>query len=265
MTVWLNGRLIAADSARIDPADRGFTLGDGLFETIRVAAGRAPHLRRHLARLADGARLLAMPPPPGEPEIDAAVLAVLAADGIADGQLRITLTRGPAPRGVLPPAEPAPTLLITAGPALPPQPARIVLATATRRNEHSPLCRIKSLNYLDNIIARQEAAGRGADDALLLNTAGRIAESTMSNLFLLLDGELVTPPVRDGALPGIARGLLLDRAGAAERAISVEDLGRAEALLLSNSLGLRPVVALDGADCPQGATALAARLTEACR
>lgn len=140
MKVWLNGALVPAEEARIDPADRGFTLGDGLFETIRVAAGRPRHLDRHLARLAGGAADLGIPLPMGELEIAAGIASLLAETGVAEASVRLTLTRGPAPRGLLLPDAPRPTLLATAAPASPPPvPARAVIARSTCRNELSPL------------------------------------------------------------------------------------------------------------------------------
>jgi len=250
MMLWLDGRLVDRAEARIDPADRGFTLGDGLFETIRAEAGHAAYLDRHLKRLKEGAQMLGIPLGWPDAAIEAAIAALLAAEGLRDAALRLTLTRGPGPRGIVPPAEPQPTLMITAGPLPPPAgPARLVIATITRRNEMSPLARLKTLNYLDNILARREAAERGADDAILLNTVGRVAEATAANLFVLRDGVWVTPPIEDGALPGIARGLLLEQ-GAVERSLEPADLATAEAAFLSNSLGLRPVAEIDGRPLP---------------
>jgi len=245
MILWLNGALCPAGAAGIDPGDRGFTLGDGVFETIAVQGGRPCHLPRHLARLREGLGVLHIPEPSFA--IAEAMAAVLSANGLQDAVLRLTVSRGAGPRGVLPRGGMTPTVLITAAarPA-PAGPARLVIAQGTRRNEFSPLSRIKSLNYLDNILARQEAAARGADDALLLNTAGHLAEATAANLFLRLDGALVTPPPGDGALPGIARSLLLERAGAEERRLSPADLARADSGFLSNSLGLRPIAAIEG-------------------
>lgn len=249
--VWLNGRLLPAGEARIDPADRGFTLGDGLFETIRVAGGAARHLDRHLARLADGAALLGLPLPHDATALVAAAVALLAAqdqgDGLAEGVLRITLTRGAGARGVLPPADAVPTLLMTLAPAPPPAgPVEAVVARTTRRNEHSPLSRVKSLNYLDSILARREAATRGAGEALLLNGAGRLAESSVANLFIVRDGRLLTPPVAEGALPGIRRALILERGDAGEAPLSIADLLGAGEAFLTNSLGLRPLLRVDG-------------------
>ncbi|WP_341989818.1 aminotransferase class IV [Azorhizobium sp. AG788] len=244
MRVWLNGALLDADDARIAPGDRGFTLGDGLFETLAVRAGTISRLPAHLARLAAGAQVLGLPLPAFDlPQIAAALLQ---ANGWSDAVLRLTVTRGVGPRGVLPPDQPSPTVLVTAAPmAAPGGPARLVTATVTRRNEHSPLSRIKSLNYLDNILARQEAHTLGADDALLLNTQGRLAESTIANVFLVLDGTLVTPPLGEGALPGVMRAEVLAH-GAVERPVSVADLQAASEIFLTSSLGVRSVHELAG-------------------
>ena len=247
MTLWLNGTLVGAEAARIEPGDRGFTLGDGLFETIRYAEGRAVRIDRHLARLRHGAAFLGIPLGQSDAELAAGLDAVVAAQLLTTAAIRITLTRGPGPRGLLPPPVPAPTLVIAAAPLAPPAPpAQAVIATGTRRNEASPLSRLKTLNYLDNILARREALERGADEAILLNTRGQVAEASAANLFILVDGVLKTPPVGDGALPGIARGVLIERCGAIEASLSPDDLAQASAVFLSNSLGLRPVAAIEG-------------------
>lgn len=251
MTVWLNGALLSAATARIDPTDRGFTLGDGVFETIGVTGGRACHLSRHLLRLRGGLAVLGMTLAWSDAALEAAVEEILAANGLTEAAIRLTVSRGPAPRGVLPPPASDPTVLMTAGP-LPKTatPARAMICAVTRRNEFSPLSRIKSLNYLDAILARQEAAERGADEALLLNTQGVLAEASAANLFVLKDGVLMTPPASDGALPGVARALLIENCGAAEVRMHASDLFAAEAVFLSNALGLREVVVLD--DRPLG-------------
>ena len=238
--VWLNGTLLDASVARIDPADRGFTLGDGVFETIRAVGGVPAHLERHFARMRNGAGVLGIAVPFGDDALFDALGSVLRENGLADAALRLTLTRGPAARGVLPVGDGRPTVLISAG-ALPGvlPPARVIVAQRTRRNEFSPLSRIKSLNYLDNVLARQEAAELAADDALLLNSRGDLAEATAANVFLCVDGRWVTPPEVDGAMPGIARGLLLAAGAAVEEHISADAVTRTEAGFLVNSLGTR--------------------------
>lgn len=243
---WLNGQLLAAGEARIDPADRGFTLGDGLFETIRVQGRAAVWLDRHLARLAEGSAVLGIPTCFDDAALAQACAAVIVAEGIEAGVLRLTVSRGVGPRGVLPPAAPSPTVLIAGHAGLSPQRAvALVVARGTCRNQASPLSRVKSLNYLDAVLARREAAERGADDAVMLNTAGRVAETTIANLFARIDGVWATPPVAEGALPGIMRAEVLTRLGAAERPLSVADLQRAEALLLTNALSIRAAARLE--------------------
>lgn len=248
MKVWLNGILVDAERATIAASDRGFTLGDGVFETIKALGGHALRLEGHWARLEQGARLLRLPLPLDRAGLENAVAQVLAANGLDDAALRLTISRGPGQRGLLPPVPCTPTVLLSAGP-LPPAlgPARAVIAREVRRNAHSPLARVKALSYLDNILARLEAQERGADDALLLNTEGRLAESTIANLFAVLaDGTLVTPPVAEGALPGVRRAALLAELGAEERPLPPEALADAREAFLSNALSIRPLVAVDG-------------------
>ena len=248
MKLWLGTRIIPQEEASISPLDRGFTLGDGLFETLRVAGGTVLRVEAHLARLAAGARVLGLPLP--ALDLAAALTTTAEANAITDGALRLTVSRGVGPRGVLPPAEPAPTLVITAAPLPPPAaPARLVIVERTRRNEFSPLAQVKSLNYLDNILARQEAAARGADDGVLLNTREGVAETSIANLFAVLDGALVTPPLDAGVLPGIMRAAVLAK-GAAERPLSAADLARAEEIFLTSALGIRSVAALEGRELP---------------
>jgi branched-chain amino acid aminotransferase len=239
----LNGKILDAATARIDPSDRGLTLGDGLFETIALRKGKLRRLPAHLARLRLGCAVLGISLNYDDPGLDSLMARVAEANQMADGVLRVTVTRGPGARGLVPAPDAKPTVLVTAAPAPPhPAPARVIVATVTRRNEHSPLSRIKSLNALDNILARNEAVQAGADDALLLNTQGRLAESTVANVFLLVDGGLITPPVEDGAMPGVARADVIRLAKAEERPVTGELLARASEIFLSNALGIRPVI-----------------------
>ena len=257
--VWLNGAVSKQGVARIDPTDRGFTLGDGIFETVRARNGIPLYPSLHLARLRCGAEALGIHLDATDEILAGAMQDVLAANALQDAALRLTVTRGPAPRGVLPSGTCRPTLLISAGvlPA-PATPARLIVCKSTRRNEHSPLSRIKSLNYLDSILARREAAARQADDAILLNTAGTAAEASAASLVLLADGRAVTPRVTDGALPGIARGLLLQAGWISEAVVPVSMLAIAEAALLVNALGSRAVASIDGMELDHDHPALLA-------
>lgn len=246
MTIWLNGRLQDAAEARIDPADRGLLLGDGLFETLRVADGAPRRLAAHLARMRAGAEVIGLAIPLTDAQIAAAMAEVIAATATTAGSLRLTVTRGTGPRGLLPPKQPQPMVMLTAG-GLPPQtPAHLIVAQSTRRNEHSPLSRLKSLNYLDNVLARMEAERAGADDALMLNTAGRVAESTVANVFWAKDGRLFTPPLSEGVLPGVRRAAIMAALNAQERPVFADELRGADEVFLSNSLSVRQVATLDG-------------------
>ena len=257
--IWLNGMLTTVDAARIDPADRGLLLGDGVFETLAVADGRPLRLAAHLARLRAGAAVIGLPAPLSDEQFAAAMADLLTASGKIAGSLRLTLTRGVGPRGLPPPAEPKPTIMLTTGGLPPETPAHLIVAQSTRRNEHSPLARIKSLNYLDNILARMEAQRAGADDALVLNTAGRVAESSAACLFWVKDGGLFTPPIAEGALPGVRRAAIIAALGAVERPVAADELRGADEIFLANSLSVRQVASLDGRPVGWGGGGVAER------
>ncbi len=243
---WLNGRLTTLDDARIDPRDRGFTLGDGVFETLAVRDGVPVHLEAHLARLEQGAAVLGLRCPYAAAD---AVAALLAHAGPGCASLRITLTRGPGARGLVLPDPAAPTLLAVLGAAAPARDrVRAVVCQSTRRNALSPLSRIKSLNYLDAIVARAEAAGRGAEDAVMLNTDGAVACACAANVVALFGEVLLTPPVAEGALPGIVRAVLMRRGLVAEERLLPAALLAAQAVFLTNSLGIAQVSSLDGVE-----------------
>ena len=227
--------------------DRGLLLGDGLFETLLVEAGEPQRLEAHLDRLAAGCAVLGLPAP-DRAEAEAELRRAIAGQG---GRLavRLTLTAGSGGRGLDRPAELRPRLFATAAPSAPPAtPARLHLAR-TRRNEGSPAARLKSLAYLDNVLAREEARAAGADEAVMLNSRGEVACAAAANIFWLAGGRLFTPALDCGVLAGIVRGVLLDRAGeigveAAVARAGPEALERAEAVVLTNSLiGVRPVAA----------------------
>jgi branched-chain amino acid aminotransferase len=253
--VWHQGALRPIEAVRIDPTDRGFTLADGLFETMRARDGRVLRLERHWARLSEGARLLDIPLPLDAPGLAAAARELLLANGFARGEaaLRLTLTRGPGPRGLLPPERPTPTLLLAGFPAPEPAPpVRAVLVKGVRRNELSPASRIKSLAYLDQLLALREAVAAGGEEALLCNTAGRLACASTANLFLVVEGRVWTPSVGEGALPGVTRAVLLERARAqgifaVEAEVPRHLLARAEEIFTTNALrGIRAVASVDG-------------------
>ncbi len=250
MTFWLNGEF-RNDCEAIDIADRGFLLGDGVFETLLLRNGAPAFLDVHFARLNEGLRALQIdtPPPADAGGILRSLIAKKNIQG--DASARITISRGPAGRGVVFPdaSEARATILITiqAAPVSKPEaqgPLRLKVSSFTRA-ETSVSARCKTLNYLDNILARNEALAGGVDDAFMLNSHGRIACASSANVFLIdQHGIVVTPPVEEGALPGIVRGLLL-KAGAEtgldirEDLIEEPTLKEGQVFLTNSLMGLR--------------------------
>lgn len=202
--------------------------GYGLFETVRVQGGAARWLPLHHARLAAGCAFLGLPPPPGPDALAARLAAPLRALGAgvlhlvaADGLLR-------ARWGAAPPA--------------PEAPARIALAASVVRYAASATCRFKTLSYLDNRLLHREAEARGLFDVVARNERGRLADGGRTNVFLVRGGAVVTPPVADGALPGVARRVLLEAGLAEERSLGPEELEAAEGVFVANALrGAVPV------------------------
>ncbi|MDR3500278.1 MAG: aminotransferase class IV [Parvibaculum sp.] len=259
MIIWLNGALVNADEARIDPRDRGFLLGDGLFETLLARQGRIAFLDSHVVRLAAGGNILGIPMPASTRHLAIACGMLLEANGLMNAArvaLRITLTRGPGPRGLLPPDDPVPTLMITAAPSPPPPAAQSAILATPRRNALSPVSRLKALPYLDNLLAREEARARGADEALLLDTSGHLACASVANVFLWEKDRLVTPAEECGILPGVTRAAILElseRLGidAVEDMIAPQRLQSADGAFLTNSLiGIMPLSRIDRRELP---------------
>jgi branched-chain amino acid aminotransferase len=216
---------------------------------MRARNGRIFRRERHLARLRGGLAALGIPaPPPLESWIDAA----LAAAGAGDARVRLTVTRGEGPPGLVPPTDVRPTVLIAVSPiadlaqaGLPP-PVALHVASG-RRNERAMSAGLKTLSYTDSVMAMLEAQRHGADDALLLDTEGHCSEATASNLFICTGGRLATPPAGCGALPGITRAVVMELAAAIgmaceERAFGLETLLAADEVFLTNSTrGAAPV------------------------
>jgi branched-chain amino acid aminotransferase/4-amino-4-deoxychorismate lyase len=246
--------------------DRGLLLGDGLFETLLCRSGELVLVEDHARRMADGAAVLGLPAP-SLADFTACALEAVAAAGLAEARaaVRVTWTAGSGGRGLDRPAAIRPRLFATAASTRVPGPARMVVATV-RRNEASPASRLKSLAYLDNVLARREALAAGADEAVMLNVAGDVACAAAANLFWIKDGVLFTPPPETGCLDGImarqvrsaVSGLGVDVRWAVCGPAMLE---QADALFLTNSLvGLRPAVL---GDDPVRSHQLVERLTAA--
>ncbi|NEU11259.1 class IV aminotransferase [Methylobacterium sp. BTF04] len=246
--LWFDGALIAGTRAPFDLTDRGLTLGDGAFDTALALDGRIVFAEAHVARLVAAAASLGFAVDPIQ--IAEAMRAV--ASAFPQAAIRTTVTRGSGPRGLAPPAEPRPMLWASAAPVAPGfafAPLRLH-PTAIRRNETSPTSRLKTLGYLDAVLAAGEARAAGFDEALFLNTRDAVACAGTGNLFALFGTRLATPPLHDGVLAGIVRGEILGSATAfgfkpEERSLTLPELLRADAVFLTNSLrGIAPVTAI---------------------
>lgn len=257
--LWVNGRLEPVSSRHVSARDRGWTLGDGVFETVRVQRGRLVLWDCHIVRLLSGARLLGVNLSWSESDITEAAHETLQANNLCDAALRLTVTRGvPAARGLLPDQNASSMLVLDAYPfsgyaeQLYASGMRAV-TSSVRRNEHTPTSRVKSLSYLDNVLARMEAERAGAHEALFLNTSGAVACASAANLFLVIRGQLTTPDLASGPLPGTVRAAVLEHLAAGvglesvERRVMPKELSFAsEAFLTSSLLAVMPLCSVDG-------------------
>ena len=253
--VYLNGSLIPRSQASISALDYGFLYGFGLFETMRAYRGRVFRLDSHLSRLASSAKMLGLPIK--APELKSAVTDTIRANKLSDARVRITVSIGEG--GIIPDPSTCgkPTVLILAGhyqayPAQVYQEGFRAVVSLIRRNSQSPLSRLKSANYLESLLARQEARAAGVDEAICLNEKGLLAEASMSNIFLVAGGRLKTPGQESGILPGITRDTVLELApqlgiSTVEDDTGLDELLQAQEAFLTNSLiEVMPLTEIDG-------------------
>ncbi|HEX4698779.1 MAG TPA: aminotransferase class IV [Actinomycetes bacterium] len=236
MKVWLDAGLLDADDARVSVFDHGLTVGDGVFESAKVVDGVAFALSRHLHRLARSAAGLGLAVP-AEGDLRAAVTATLeanAAELAAPQRLRITLTGGTGPLGS-DRGDAEPTLLVALAPLRTWAATAKVVVVPWTRNERGATAGLKTTSYAENVVALAYAHAAGGSEALLANTVGQLCEGTGSNVFLVLDGQIVTPPLSSGCLAGVSRALVLEWTGALEHELSMADLARAEEVFLTSS------------------------------
>lgn len=257
LTVWLNGAFLPADEARVSVFDRSFLYGDGLFETIRVYRNRPFLWAEHLARLHAGAALLRMRVPCCDSELTAAATELLSRNAQPESLVRLHLSRGVGRRGYSVRGADSPTLVLTQHPVTandPANPIRWHLITSSfRLLAGDPLAAAKTANKLVQILAKAEAEERGADEALLQNSDGLVAEASSSNLFWFAGDTLCTAPLHAGLLAGVTRAFVLSLAGrlgwkTEELATPASSLRSADGVFLTtSSLELVPAVSLDGA------------------
>ena len=265
MWVYLNDRIVQAERARVSVFDHGFLYGDGVFETVRVHDGRPVWLDRHLARLARSCRQIRLPVP--DKPWTAIVQKVIDRNRLDHALIRLTVSRGPWQPAdgdpVTPDTGAGPTVVLFPRPLphLTPSQRRkgvkVIIATVRRPSPRSGPVQAKTLNYLNNLLAKREAEERGAFDGLLLTTGGHVAECSMRNVFFIKDRTLYTPSLACGVLPGITRGVVLEMAQTLglqtrEGRYRPEVLYEADACFLTGSgVGILPVATIDGRPFPK--------------
>jgi len=257
MWIFLNDRFVRKEDALVSVFDHGFLYGDGVYETLRAYGGRIFMLRKHLARLRRSASLIGLDVPIGAPEWTPLLQEAMKRNALSDAYLRITISRGEGRIGLDPQLCPRPTVVVISLP-LQPYPAHLFQTGASlaivsvRRNLAAALSpQIKSLNFLNNILAKQEASRSGAFDGLMLNAEGHITECTTSNIFFVKDGCVRTPSVACGILDGITREVVLSLAR--EQEVPIEEgcytsdaVIKADECFLSNTtMEIMPVSDID--------------------
>ena len=249
MKIWVDGGLQDAESARVSALDHGLTVGDGVFETVKAERGPPFALTRHLERLARSARGLGLPEPDLD-EVRRACAAVLEANPVPLGRLRITYTGGVSPlgsdRGDAPP-----TLVVALGEIARRPGTTAVVTVPWTRNERGALAGLKTTSYAENVIALARAHEQGASEALFANTVGQLCEGTGSNVFVVLGGRLRTPSLASGCLAGITRALVLEWMDAVEEDLPLSVLDEAEEVFLTSTLrDVQAVHRVDGRELP---------------
>jgi len=255
--IYINGELVPRVEARISPLDRGILYGYGLFETMRSYGGHVFSLDQHLARLMHSAGKIGIDAGLDPVALRQAIYKTLEANERPDVRIRLTVLAGEGERGLTLPTTGTLTIIIVAEELVLPLPRAYkegisAVVVSTRRNSRSLLSGIKSINYLDSLVAQSEAVAAGADQAILLNERGFVAECSTSNIFLVVAEKLLTPSVESGILPGVTREEVIELAltlgvAVVEEEISLAVLLRADEAFMTNSIiEIMPITAVDG-------------------
>ncbi len=256
--IWLNGESLPASRATLSPFDQGLLLGDGVFETLRAYSGEPFAVAEHCERLAHAATVFGFLVPDRD-TLEGAMQEVLRANQLLshkeDARIRITVTGGSKQSGVMTAPE-CPTVMVTAEPIASINPTASVLVVPFTRNPRSATAGIKTTSYAENSLALRYVRQRRYDEAIMADTEGHLCEAATSNVFILLEGRLLTPPLSTGCLPGVTRGLVLAAARrkgieVLEEKVAVTALERSEGAFLTSSLReLQPVVRVGETDIP---------------
>lgn len=249
--LWIDGDLRPAAEAAVSPFDHGVTVGDGVFETMKVLRGEAFALRRHLERLRRSAAGLGLDVPFDDACLRAAVSDVIRQNPEQAGRVRLTVTGGVGPLGSERSTVP-PTVIIAASALAPRRAASLVVTVPWPRNERGALAGLKTTSYAENVVALRRAQAAGADEAIFANTAGLLCEGSGSNIFVVVEGRLITPTLASGCLAGVTRALLVEQPGlVVEADLPASTLTRAdEAFLTSSTRDVQPIAAVDSHPLP---------------
>jgi branched-chain amino acid aminotransferase len=242
---YINGELLEDDAATISVRDHGLVVGDGVFETILISAGQPFALRRHLDRLERSLAGLLIEGVERK-EVERAIALVCASERLERGRLRLTVTSGRGPLGSSRGGE-RPSIVVSAEPALLEPPTCRVAVMDFTRNEHGALTSLKTTSYAENALALELAHHVGADEAIFANTAGMLCEGTGSNVFVVIDGALITPPLSSGCLAGTTRELLIEHGFGSEATIPIEQFSPRhceEAFIASSVRGVQAIAAI---------------------
>lgn len=243
--VWVDGSMIDAASATVSVFDHGLTVGDGVFETLKAVEGRPFATQLHLDRLHRSADGLGLRLPFTDEELRLAVAEVVASHDLPLARVRITVTGGVAPLGSER-GEARATVVVAAGPLLPPAPSTGVCIAPWPRNERGALVGIKSTSYAENVMALAYARERGCTEAIFASTTGLLSEGTGSNVFVGVGGRLLTPPLSSGCLAGVTRALVLEVTDAIEEDIPMSAfLAADEAFITSTGRDVQAVDRID--------------------
>ena len=271
LKVFINGTLYNKEDAKVSVYDHGFLYGDGVFEGMRSYGGSVFRMKEHLDRLWESAEKIQLEIPMSKEQMADSVNATLAANEIEDGYIRLVVSRGEGTLGLDPNKCPMPNIiiitdLITLYPDEFYQNGLEIITAKTIRNHPGALDpRIKSLNYLNNILAKIEGLAAGCVETLMLNHQGEVAECTGDNIFIVQDGRLLTPPVEAGVLEGITRGAVMELAAeddveVVETTMTLEDVYAAEEVFLTGSAAeIVPVIKVDGNQIGNGTPGLLTR------
>ncbi|MFF0475594.1 aminotransferase class IV [Streptomyces sp. NPDC004284] len=249
MKLWVNGGLHDAETALVSVLDHGLTVGDGIFETVKAERGETFALTLHLERLTRSARGLGLPDPDLD-EVRRACAAVLEANPMELGRLRITYTGGLSPLGSER-GDAGTSLVVALGETGRRPDSTAVITVPWTRNERGALTGLKTTSYAENVVALARAREQGASEALFANTVGQLCEGTGSNVFVVVDGKILTPPVSSGCLAGITRALAVEWTGAEEADLPLDVLESADEIFLTSTLrDVQAVHRVDGRELP---------------